>query len=142
MTQTKQKTKTQRLQALVLAIFFVFSLPASSHGADFHGMEQELPWDETNLETLYVKGTLNYFQSRKAFHLVNAARSAAGVKPLELDAKLQRAAMRRAAEIALRYSHDRPDGTIYNTVSNRLNEENLAFAWNQRAFAGRAAKSQ
>lgn len=127
MIQTKQKkTAAQRAHALVLAIFFLFWFPISSHGAEFHGMDQELPWNETNLETLYVKGTLNYFQSRKAFHLVNAARLAAGASPLELDAKLQRAAMRRAAEIALRYSHERPDGTICNTISNRLNGENIA----------------
>ncbi len=126
MIETKQKLAIWRLTVIAAAFFIIYTLPVSSYGADFHGMDKDLPWDETSLETLYVKGTLDYSQSRKAFHLINSARSAAGVRPLELDAKLQRAAMRRAAEIALRYSHDRPDGTICNTVSNRLNGENIA----------------
>ena len=59
---------------------------------------------------------------------VNQARTENGLKPLKLDKELTRAANIRAAECADVFSHTRPDGTEYFTVSKMVNGENLSKA--------------
>jgi len=60
--------------------------------------------------------------------LVNAARVENGLNTLSLDAELTKAADVRAEEASVKYSHIRPDGTDYYTVSDAVYGENLAKA--------------
>ena len=59
--------------------------------------------------------------------LVNAARAKQGLSALRADAELTRAARVRAEEITRKFSHTRPDGTSWSTVSNSAFGENIAM---------------
>lgn len=58
---------------------------------------------------------------------VNAERSKAGLGALRVDVELTRAACVRAAEIVRKFSHTRPDGSAWSTVSSRVYGENIAM---------------
>ena len=57
---------------------------------------------------------------------VNRERAARGLGALRLDAELTRAAQVRAQEIARKFSHTRPDGSAWRTVSSAAYGENIA----------------
>ncbi len=58
---------------------------------------------------------------------VNAERAKQGLKPLRVDGELTRAARVRAGEIVQSFSHTRPDGTPWSTVSDGVYGENIAM---------------
>ena len=58
---------------------------------------------------------------------VNMERSKAGLGELRVDAELNRAACVRVLEITRRFSHTRPDGGAWNTVSDSVLGENIAM---------------
>ena len=60
---------------------------------------------------------------------VNSARTEAGLNTLSLDKELARAASIRAKECEASFSHTRPDGTAFYTVSKATNGENLSVAY-------------
>ena len=57
---------------------------------------------------------------------VNAERAKYGLSSLRVDAELTRAANVRAQEIVESFSHTRPDGSQWSTVSNSAYGENIA----------------
>lgn len=57
---------------------------------------------------------------------VNLERSSRGLSALTLDPELTAAAEIRAREIAEKFSHTRPDGTKWSTVSSAAYGENIA----------------
>lgn len=56
----------------------------------------------------------------------NMERSRRGLGALRVDAELMRAARVRAGEIVQKFSHTRPDGTRWKTVSSAAYAENIA----------------
>ena len=58
--------------------------------------------------------------------LVNAERANAGLSTLRVDSELTRAACVRAQEIVQLFSHTRPNGTSWSTVSSSAHGENIA----------------
>lgn len=58
---------------------------------------------------------------------VNAERAKAGLGALRVDPELTRAAHIRAREIAQSFSHTRPDGSSWSTVSGSAYGENIAM---------------
>lgn len=54
--------------------------------------------------------------AQEVFRLTNIERAKVGVAPLQYNAKLQQAAMVRAREISILFSHGRPDGSVYTTA--------------------------
>ena len=58
---------------------------------------------------------------------VNAERRKAGLSELSVSAELTRAAAVRAREIVQKFSHTRPDGTAWSTVSKAAYGENIAM---------------
>ncbi len=60
--------------------------------------------------------------------LINDAREYAGLGCVTIDQSLTRDASIRAAECSVRFSHTRPNGKAWYTVSRRTNGENLAHA--------------
>lgn len=54
--------------------------------------------------------------AQEVFRLTNIERAKVGVAPLQYHAKLQEAAMVRAKEISILFSHGRPDGSVYTTA--------------------------
>ena len=61
---------------------------------------------------------------------VNAERAKAGLSTLRVDSELTRAACVRAQEIVRQFSHTRPDGTSWSTVSSAAHGENIAKGHN------------
>lgn len=63
--------------------------------------------------------------------LMNAVRESAGLEAFTLDEDLQDIAEIRAVECSERFSHIRPNGKAWYTISKLTNGENLAHAVNQ-----------
>ena len=55
-------------------------------------------------------------KAQEVFKLVNTERMKAGLHPYKYDLRLEKAAMVRAKEIAVKFSHRRPDGTSCGTA--------------------------
>ena len=64
--------------------------------------------------------------ARMVANEVNRERAARGLSALRVDAELTRAARVRAQEIAQKFSHTRPDGSSWRTVSSAAYGENIA----------------
>ena len=62
----------------------------------------------------------------QVFEEVNRERAAAGLAALELDDSLSAAAQIRADEITRSFSHTRPDGSSFSTVTSGAYGENIA----------------
>ena len=69
-----------------------------------------------------------YSEAFEMLDLVNAERTSRGIPALTMDPELLELAMTRAFETAVYWSHTRPDGTGYSTLSSRLVSENNAMA--------------
>ena len=78
--------------------------------------------------TINVTGSKKYSEAWKVLDIVNEHRTAEGLTPLAMDSVLLEAAMLRAAECAVYYSHDRPNDTECFTVIEGRNAvgENIA----------------
>jgi uncharacterized protein YkwD len=63
--------------------------------------------------------------------LMNAVRESAGLEAFTVDEDLQDIAEIRAVECSERFSHIRPNGKAWYTISKLTNGENLAHAVNQ-----------
>lgn len=77
----------------------------------------------------YVSGVSDFDYARDVLARVNAERAAAGLAPLALDAELTNAAMLRAGETSVLFSHSRPNGTPCFDVSDRAYGENIAMGY-------------
>ena len=74
-----------------------------------------------------VAGTSRVALADEVVRQVNAERAKAGLRPLAVSAELTRAARVRAGEIVKKFSHTRPDGSAWNTVSSAAYGENIAM---------------
>ena len=70
--------------------------------------------------------TLVTANAQSVVRQVNQERAKRGLSALRVDPKLTAAAQIRAREIVERFSHTRPDGTRWSTVSSRAYGENIA----------------
>ena len=93
----------KRLLSLILAMCMVFSLVSAAAAAE-------------NPVTVTILGREYASQAADVFDLVNQTRADRGIAPVTRNATLSTLAMQRAAEIALYYSHTRPDGTDCFTI--------------------------
>ena len=83
---------------------------------------------ETPQETVVVgkQGTYDENKAREAFDIVNQIRADNGLGTLTWDSGLVEPAKIRAAEASITWSHTRPDGSAWYTVSGNIQGENLA----------------
>ncbi|MDR2967657.1 MAG: CAP domain-containing protein [Methanobacteriaceae archaeon] len=73
-------------------------------------------------EVVAVSSSYEY----QVLDLVNKERLKAGVPPLVMDNDLFNAAKIRTSELKTKFSHVRPDGSQYYTVSSKIRAENIA----------------
>ena len=66
----------------------------------------------------------------QVLNLLNDERASRGLPELRMDPELTRAACVRAGEIARSFSHTRPDGSAWSTVSGAAYGENIARGQN------------
>lgn len=81
-------------------------------------------------QTVMLKGTQDYSKAAEVLTLVNQERAKAGLNSLGTNSTIQANAMQRASELAVYYSHTRPDDTdclTALTVSYRSAGENIAY---------------
>ena len=72
-------------------------------------------------------GTYNYEYAFEVLELVNDEREKEGVAPLSMDESLLDSAMARAAEIRVKFSHERPNGETCFSINNKMFGENIAY---------------
>lgn len=79
-----------------------------------------------------ITGTEDYNAVNEVYQRVNQERAAKGLSALHLDKELTETAMQRAAEIAIYYSHMRPDGSECFSIfpnQNVCGAENIAIGY-------------
>ncbi|MFT3952176.1 MAG: CAP domain-containing protein [Oscillospiraceae bacterium] len=76
--------------------------------------------------TITIAGTDVYSEAFAVLTKVNKERAAAGVSALSMDKELLAFAMQRASEIAVDFSHTRPDGSDCLDFSGDYRGENIA----------------
>ena len=67
-------------------------------------------------DTIQISATYNQSEARRMLSLINSYRAENGVQPLTFDYTLEKIAMQRAAEIAVSYSHTRPNGEAWGSL--------------------------
>jgi len=85
-----------------------------------------LPAAAAETAELRLKGTRSYTLSAEVLSIVNEERAKLGLPALQMDKDLQEAAMLRAAEVNLNFSHTRPTGQDCFTASVKASGENIA----------------
>lgn len=73
-----------------------------------------------------MSGIVYYQKAYEALIFVNQERAKEGLSPLAMDEELTEAAMLRAAECSVFYSHTRPNGLACSSVSPKVYAENIA----------------
>lgn len=77
--------------------------------------------------TLNISGTQNYTYASQVITLLNEQRVNNGLSPLTADSTLTAAAMQRAAETVIYFSHTRPDGSrCFTAFDGSWRGENIA----------------
>ena len=109
---TKCSEKLTILAVLVLAVFGTFLMAKPVRAA------------ESGQVT--VTGYRSYSYAWQVLSLVNQERTKVGLPALTMDQELLDAAMQRAYETAVYYSHTRPDGRACFTASSLTVGENIA----------------
>ena len=79
---------------------------------------------------LFHPVTVKAASEDEILELMNYARAQAGLGEVSIDESLTSVAYTRAQECATRFSHTRPNGKSWQTVSSITNGENLAHAIN------------
>ena|GEM_PF-871154 len=89
-----------------------------------------MPYGYNGLRTIQqisVSGTEDHKEAFNVLTLVNKERKAKGLAPLVMNQQLLDAAMLRAAENAVCFSHTRPNGSTCITASDLMVAENIAI---------------
>lgn len=79
-----------------------------------------------SLTPITFEGTYWYEEAWQVLELVNQERAKAGLSPMTMDKELLTSAMTRAAEVQVDFSHVRPDGTSFSSISDKVWSENIA----------------
>lgn len=98
--------------------------PGNNNSGNNGSSEENRPGNNDTNEHAFIQQVVN---------LVNTERAKEGLAPLTIDTKVQAAAMVRAKECEISFSHTRPDGSSFATalkeqnVSYRSSGENIAY---------------
>lgn len=87
------------------------------------------------IQQISVSGTEDYKEAFEVLALTNKERTANGLAPLVMDQSLLDAAMLRAAENTVCFSHTRPNGSICFSASDLMAGENIAIGQHSAAEA-------
>jgi uncharacterized protein YkwD len=123
MKQTQQKTKQNNsMKKLLGALIFSLVLGTTLGGT--------LLWQPAEAQgatayTGYITGIEKQATAYSMLGKVNAARQSVSAGTLKWDTTLENAAIARARETAIYFSHTRPTGAAWYTVCSKLNAENL-----------------
>lgn len=87
--------------------------------------------DGSFIDGIYVSLTAQemYKNAFEVLRLLNKERAKVGAPALVMDQELLDIAMQRAFETVIYYSHERPNGTMAGTISDKLRGENIAAGY-------------
>ena len=117
----KRKLLTLAVAALCLALLVPDALAASA-SSKWRLSQPSKPTKTVAAPSLIGQSAME----REVIRQVNAERAKKGLSQLSVSAALTRAARVRAAEIVQKFSHTRPDGSAWSTVSAAAYGENIA----------------
>lgn len=111
------------MNRIISVITALFMLLSSAPAAAFAAGDEPIYRYSVDIE-----GEVNYDAAREVLVLLNQFRSANGLRELAYDEGLVGTAVERCLEIPLLFSHKRPDGTEWHTISDTVivNGENIA----------------
>jgi len=92
-----------------------------------HGAALALTWTASAAQTTRSTVSVRTSLSGEVVRQVNQERARRGLGALRVSAELSRAARVRANEITRKFSHTRPDGSAWRTVSSDAYGENIAM---------------
>lgn len=99
---------------LCLLVWLLFFIPAQA--------------SRTETVPITIKGKFDYQKAYDVLERTNAIRRSKGLSVLTMDADLLEAAMQRAAEISVVFSHHRPDKTMcFSAAPDKMIGENIAL---------------
>lgn len=107
----------KRITSLTLALILLLSVLLVAPSAQAAGV------------SIKLDATCRYDYAFEVLTQVNELRAEKGVNALKMDSTLLNNAMQRAAEIAVKYDHTRPDGTSCFTINSKINAENITFTY-------------
>lgn len=84
---------------------------------------------EMRTQKFLVSGEVSYTNAYKILEILNEERTQNNLAALQMDEELLEAAMQRAAECSVLYSHSRPDGTRCFAASSKMRRENIAAGY-------------
>ncbi len=90
------------------------------------GIFPNMAFAATSTDTIRITGTYNYDKAYEVLDQVNQEREEAGLSDLTMDQELMDAAMQRAAECSVYFSHTRPSGSSWSGISSKASGENIA----------------
>lgn len=126
MEQTKRHTTFRRF--LAAGLTFVLTLAGLTAFAESGALPASGDGLAAYSATAYT-ATVSGIEKQKTAYtmlgLVNTARKTSSVPSLAWDSALEKVAITRAREAAVYFSHTRPTGAQWYTLSSRLNAENL-----------------
>lgn len=106
---------------------------AASREADDIASPEDAGVDEFTVDSNFshtdVYGTYDYASAYEVLNIVNQRRAENGLEPLTMDRDLLDAAMLRAAEITVRFSHTRPCGLDCWSACYKAYGENVASGY-------------
>ena len=85
--------------------------------------------DSANVQNISITGKREYSKAFEVLDKVNKERQKIGLNKVKMDQTLLDAAMQRAAESAICFSHTRPDGSSFNSISIKALGENSAIGY-------------
>ena len=107
-----------KLRTLILALCLMLAAQAAAFA---------LTWPAATAKTVRSRTSVVAPLADEVVRQVNLERTGRGLQPLRVSAELTRAARVRANEITRKFSHTRPDGTAWRTVSSAAYGENIAM---------------
>lgn len=113
--------KIKRFTAFALVLCLLLSITSAFALAD------------NSKVTVHFQGTNNYDEAYEVLKIINQERAKEGLSALTMNTALMEAAMQRAAECAVYYSHTRPDGsscfTVFPSECTGYRGENIAAGY-------------
>lgn len=125
----------KRLISALISAALIIGVSVCPPGSSEHSAFKDTITAEASSEivTLKVKGTENYDSAYKVLELINKKRKSLGIAELTMDKQLLDAAMQRASEVSVYYSHTRPNGMSCDSIAPRFFfsfAENIAINFN------------
>lgn len=113
-----KKIQKKKSLCLLLMLCLLLSVPGEAFGAVYH----------TTI-SVTMDGVRTDSYASEVLEKVNEVRAERGLLPLTADSELQEIALQRAAEIAVYFSHTRPNGMSCISVSGKIAGENIAIGY-------------